>query len=112
MFDSTATLYQETITQDAALNEVKTYQGRDVYVRKTRSISINEFYQAAAAGLKPSAVIILFFGDYQGEKVVEWSGKVYNVTRTYQRPDSDDLELTIEERLEFIDGIGGGNDGD
>ena len=99
MFESTATLYQETITQDAALNEVKTYQGRDVYVRKTRSISINEFYQAAAAGLKPAAVLVLFFGDYQGEKLVRWQGDIYAITRTYRGPGSDDVELTITERL-------------
>ena len=49
--------------------------------------------------------MVLFFGDYEGEKIVGWNGRVYNITRTYQRPDSDDLELTIEERLEYFDGI-------
>lgn len=105
MFETTATLYGETITQDAALNEVKAYTPRTVLIRRSRSIYANEFYQAAAQGLKPAAVLVLFFGDYEGEKIVGWNGRVYNITRTYQKPDSDDLELTIEERLEYFDGI-------
>lgn len=105
MFETTATLYTEQITQDAALNEVKTYTGRSVFVRKVRSVGTNEFYQAAAQGLKPSAVLVVFFGDYNGEKIVGWQGGIYTVTRSYQRPDSDDLELTLERNLEHIDGI-------
>lgn len=105
MFDSTATLYSEAITQDANLNEVKTYVGRDVFLRRTRSVYRDEFYQAAAQGLKPAAVLVLFFGDYNGEKVVEWGDKLYSVTRAYRRPNSDDLELTIEESLGLIDGV-------
>ena len=105
MFETTATLYTEHITKDAAFNEVKTYTGRNVYVRRIRSVGTNEFYQAAAQGLKPSVVLVMFFADYNYEKLVGWQGGVYTVTRTYQRPDSDDLELTLERNLEHIDGI-------
>lgn len=99
MFESTATLYSETIQQDAELNEVKAYTPRDVLVRATRSITRTEYYQAAAQGLKPAAVLVLFFADYEGERLVSWEGKTYTITRSYQRPDSDDLELTLEETL-------------
>lgn len=99
MFDTVCTLLAETITQDSNLNEVKTYTEHEVYVRYARSIYRDEFYQAAAAGLKPAAVLVLFFGDYQGEKLVRWQGDIYAITRTYQAPGSDDLELTITERL-------------
>lgn len=99
MYDTTATLLSETIAQDAYLNEIKTYQGRDIFVRRTRSIYRDEFYQAAAVGLRPAAVLVIFAGDYTGEKLVEWQGITYAVTRTYQAPGSDDLELTISERL-------------
>lgn len=97
------TLYSEQVTQDASLNEVKSYTGRDVPVRKARSVYANEFYQAAAQGMHPAAVLVIFFGDYQDEKVAGWQGRNYRITRTYQRPDSDDLELTIEEALEYMD---------
>lgn len=105
MFDTTLTLYSESITQDAALNEVKTYSARTVPVRKARSVYANEFYQAAAQGMHPAAVLVIFFGDYEGEKVVEWQGKTYAITRTYQKPSSDDLELTIEEDLALLAGV-------
>lgn len=110
MFDTVATLYTETVSQDAMLNECVTYTPKPIQVRQTRSITRNEYYQAAAQGLKPSAVLVVFFGDYDGEKVVEWQGKIYRITRAYQSPSSDSLELTIEESLEFIDGIQGGGD--
>lgn len=102
MFDTTITLIPETITQDAALNEVKAYgTGTKVLVRRVRSITRTEFYQAAAQGLKPTAALVIFFGDYSGEKVLEWEGKYYRITRAYHAPGSDDLELTIEETLEL-----------
>lgn len=105
MFDTTVTLYSETITLDAALNEVKTYKGTDVPVRRTRSITRNEYYQAAAQGLAPAAVLVVFFGDYNGEKIAKWQGKFYRISRTYQKPDRDDLELTLEDSLEFLNGL-------
>ena len=107
MFDTTATLLQEQITKDASLNEVKTYTMHEVYVRRVRSVGANEFYQAAAQGLRPSIVLVVFFGDYSNEKLVEWLGQIYTVTRTYQRPDSDDLELTLERDLRHFDGLDG-----
>lgn len=103
MFETVCYLCRETISQDEALNEVKTYEGRKVLVRRTRSVTRSEFYQAAAQGLQPSAVLVVFFADYHGEKVVRWGGENYTITRTYQRPDSDDLELTIERRLEPLE---------
>ena len=105
MFETTATLYAQTITKDANGNEIERYTPRTVYIRKTRSVYTNEFYAAAAAGLKPSVVLVMFFGDYQGEQIVGWNGGTYNVTRTYQAPASADIEITLEERLEFIDGL-------
>ena len=105
MFDTTVKLYTETLAMDDALNEVKAYHGTEVPVRRTRSITRNEFYQAAAQGLAPAAVVVIFFGDYSGEKVAEWQGKYYRITRTYQRPDRDDLELTLEDSLEFFNGL-------
>ena len=105
MFETTATLYEEHTTLDGALNEVHTYTPRTVFVRKARSVYANEFYEAAAQGLKPAVVLVIFFGDYQNEKLVGWGGNYYGVTRAYQRPDSDDLELTLEQKLEYIDGI-------
>ena len=103
MFEGTAILKKAVVTMDEALNEIETYTERTVFVRP-RSVYASEFYQAAAVGLKPSLTLVLSsFADYDGEKLVEYNGKEYTVTRTYQRPDRDSVELTLEERV--VNGI-------
>lgn len=98
MFEGTAILKKAVVTQDENLNEVTTYTERTVFVRP-RSVFASEFYQAAAVGLKPALTLVLAsFADYDGEKLLEYVGKEYTVTRVYQRPDRDSVELTLEER--------------
>lgn len=100
MYEATATLRKETITQDASLNEVMVFTDRTVFV-KPRSVYASDFYEAARSGLQPSVVLVLSNpADYQGEKVVLYQGTEYTVTRAYQRPERDTLELTLEERTE------------
>lgn len=60
---------------------------------KIESVGTNEFYQAAASGLKPTIkFVIADYLDYSGEKEVEWNGKEYNVLRTYRK--NNTLEIT------------------
>lgn len=100
MFDNVAILKKATTTQDAEYNEIVAYTERTVYV-KPRSVFASEFYQAAAVGLRPALTLVLAsFADYDGEKLVEYDGKEYTVTRVYQRPEKDAVELTLEERVE------------
>ena len=99
MYEAVATLRSTTYTQDSALNQVPVYTDREVFV-KPRSVSRSDFYQAAQSGLKPSVVLVLFAGDYDGEKVALYEGKEYTVLRAYHRPEKDAIELTLEERTE------------
>lgn len=100
MYEATAILKAEQITLDEYLNEVRTYTTREVFV-KPRSVYASDFYEAARSGLQPSAVLVLSNPeDYQGEKVAEYNGKDYTIIRVYQRPDRDEVELTLEERAE------------
>lgn len=100
MYEAVATLRSTTYTQDSALNQVAVYTDREVFV-KPRSVSRNDFYQAAQSGLKPSIVLVISTAeDYHGEKVVLFEGKEYTVLRVYQRPEKDEVELTLEERTE------------
>ena len=98
MYEGTAILKKAVVTQDENLNEETTYTERVDLVRP-RSVFASEFYQAAAVGLKPALTLVLAsFADYDGEKLLEYGGKEYTVTRVYQRPDRDSVELTLEER--------------
>lgn len=100
MYESTAILRSTTYTLDSALNQVPVFEDREVFV-KPRSVSRSDFYQAAQSGLKPSIVLVISTAeDYQGEKVVLFESKEYTVLRVYQRPEKDEVELTLEERTE------------
>lgn len=103
MYDNIAILKGQAVTTDAAGNEIITYPAelaRTVYV-KPRSVYANDFYNAANSGLRPALVLVLTSAaDYCGEKVLQYDGRLYTVIRTYQRPERDAIELTVEERLE------------
>lgn len=48
------------------------------------SASQNEFYKALANGLEPELVFMITdYGDYDGQKVLEYDGKRMRVIRTY-----------------------------
>ena len=91
-------------TYDDELNEKPNISYRTVFCQ-IRSVTRSEFYQAAQQNLHPSVIFVLSnAADYNGELQLEWTdpkGKnhVYDVIRTYQIQNSDELELTAEERI-------------
>lgn len=61
-----------------------------------KSVGMNEAYQAMSNGLHPQFVFVLSdYADYNGEKIVTYNGKRYQVIRTYRNNQS--IELTCEE---------------
>ena len=100
MYDSIATLKGEPITTyDEYGNEVITYTDNPVYVMP-RGVYSAEFYNAAQAGLHPSITFVLANkADYNGEKLIEWQGVLYNVIRTDWAAQRDQIELVCEERV-------------
>lgn len=100
MYDSIATLKGEpTTTYDEYGNEVITYQNNQVYVMP-RGVYNAEFYNAAQAGLHPTITFVLANkADYNGERLIEWEGKSYNVIRTDWTAQRDKISLICEERI-------------
>lgn len=99
MYDNVASLLKATERQDVYGNIIEEYTEREVFV-KPRSVYANDFYNAATVGLKPEIVLVLNnVADYEGEKMVLFNGELYTVIRTYQRPEKDALELTLERRV-------------
>ena len=85
-------LVTETQTTDAYGDPVITQTGRQVFCR-VASIGTQEFYQAAATGLKPEIKFILAdYLDYKGEQIVLYNGAAYHVLRTYRS--GQELEIT------------------
>ena len=100
MYDSIATLKGEPITTyDEYGNEVITYTDNEVYVMP-RGVYNAEFYNAAQAGLHPSITFVLTNkADYNGERLIEWNGVLYNVIRTDWTAQRDSISLICEERI-------------
>ncbi len=99
MYEATAKLYKETgRALDDYGNEVLTYSSREVFVYP-RSVYRAEFYAAAQAGLHPSITLtITNIADYEGEQIVEFDGKKYNVVRVDWNGQRDRVNLVLEER--------------
>ena len=100
MYDSVATLKAYgTPTYDEYGNEVLNVTTNEVFVQP-RGVYNAEFYNAAQAGLHPSITFELTNkDDYNGEKVIEWEGKDYNIIRTDWAAQRDAIRLICEERI-------------
>lgn len=99
MYDSVAYLLKDdTKTYDEYLNEHIVRTRRMVYVQP-RGVYNSEFYNASIVGLHPSITLTLTNrADYEGEKVVEFEGKLYNVIRTDWKAQRDAINLILEEQ--------------
>lgn len=100
MYDSTATLYKDGAkTYDTYGNETVTRTQRDVFVYQ-RGVYNSEFYNAAQAGLHPSITLVLTNReDYEGETLVAFEGKMYDVIRTDWTAQRDGISLVLQERI-------------
>lgn len=67
------------------------------------SVRQSEFYQAQISGLKPEMVFKMRSFEYQGEGLVLYNNKKYNVIRTYSNSEGI-TELVCTEKLGEIDG--------
>lgn len=99
MYDSVAYLWSENNrTYDTYLNEHVIRTRRKVYVQP-RSVYNSEFYNASILGLHPSITLTLANrADYEGEKVVEFEGKLYSVIRADWKAQRDHIDLILEEK--------------
>ena len=65
-----------------------------------RGVYQNEFYNAAQLGLKPSVTLYLANkADYDGQKVLSYEGKDYDVIRVDWSAQRDGISLVCEERV-------------
>ena len=70
--------------------------GRRKVYANVKTVGYREFYQAAANGLKPTLVFtIALYWEYQGEKMIEYNGELYDVIRMYRTKDGENAEITV-----------------
>lgn len=75
---------------------VETQTSRDVFCQ-VDSVTRSEFFEGGRNGLNPEFRMTMFFGDYQGEKLLVYNGATYSVYRTYQGR-NDTIELYVERK--------------
>ena len=88
------TLIAQTNTQDT--NGIwQTSETKRTVFCQCNSVTRSEFFEGGRNGLNPEYEFTIFFGDYDGEKVVEYKGQRYAVYRTYHAR-TDVLELYVQ----------------
>lgn len=100
MYDGTAKLKAYgTTTFDEYGNEKHTVIETEVFVQP-RGVYQSEFYNAAQLGLKPSVTLVIANReDYNGQKVLEYEGRDYDVIRVDWSAQRDSISLVCEERV-------------
>ncbi len=89
-------LYADTIAFDEYGVAKKSRTARQVFC-KVESVTRSEFFDAGRSGLNPEYRITMFAGDYAGESVVGYKGRMYSVYRTYFAK-TDIIELYVEKQ--------------
>ncbi len=69
-------------------------QKRKIFATK-KSITRNEFYQAAVTDFRPELSFIIWQHEYKGEPNIKFEEKTYNIIRTYET-DEKELELVCQ----------------
>lgn len=100
MYDGVATLKAYgPPTFDEAGNEIPSITETKVYVQP-RGVYASEFYNAAQLGMKPSITFEMANrADYDGQKIIEFEGKDYDVIRVDWNAQRDKISLVCEERV-------------
>lgn len=100
MYESTAILKAYgTPSYDEYGNEIQTVTQTEIFVLP-RGVYNAEFYNAAQAGLHPSITFdVANKEDYNGQKLIEFEGKDYDIIRTDWNAQRDKISLICEERV-------------
>lgn len=85
MFRDTLILIAITSTVNDLGDPVETETETTVYADK-KSVRQSEFYQAAAAGMRPEIVFLVRTVDYNQQPFAEWNSKRYRIIRVYDKP--------------------------
>ena len=90
------TLIKQTVTYDDYGRE-EISESSTTVLCEVESIQQSEFFAAADTELNPEYRFTVFFGEYDGENIVEYNNERFAIYRTYRT--GDDLELYVERKI-------------
>lgn len=91
-------LCKEKTVKDEYLNDIITLEKESV-TADVYDVKSAEFFRAKQIGLSSSLMVAIFYLDYNGEKIVEYNGVLYDVYRTYFNEKREQTELYLSERV-------------
>ena len=100
--DSTAYLFELEYIEDEIGQQISTDKKRTEILISVESVNRTEFFRAGQSGLSPEYVFKTAAVNYSGEKEVEYDGTRYAVYRTYNPPDSDEIELYVQRKVGVV----------
>lgn len=98
MMDSVAYLISNNAKQDAMGQFVPGVETRSEVLIHIASINRAEFFNAGKSDFKPEYVFKTAAINYCGQDEIEYDGKRYAIYRTYNPPDSDEIELYVHRK--------------
>lgn len=90
--DVKVNLIKDVIISDAIGNQIKTIQKRAVYAQ-FKTIGQKEYFNARTSGMNAEIKAVVFTGDYEFERRLEYNNKFYNIYRYYMSGDKTELYL-------------------
>ena len=93
-FTEVITLVGATVTLDSVLNQIETPVERTVFGEEAAVFGAT-YYNAALAGIRPSAMFDIWRAEYDGQAKLRHEGTVYRIIRTEVLL-AGKLRLTVE----------------
>lgn len=93
-YDHEITLIGQIFEEDNIGNQIPVETRKTILCYK-KSAGRSEFYSGGANGMRPESVFVVHGYEYEGERIVEFEDKRYNVIRTYATG-FEETELVVE----------------
>lgn len=95
MMDGIAYLISQTYVTDEIGRQIPKESKTEIFVTED-SITRSEWNAAGRDGLKPALMLKTSACNYSGEKIVEYNNVRYGIYRTYEKKETDEIELYLE----------------
>lgn len=96
--DGVAYLISQTYQKGSLGQHIPAKEAREEVLVTCESVSRREWMDAGRNGLNPEIMLKTAAVNYSGEKEIEYEGVRYAVYRTFNPPDSDDIELYLQRK--------------
>ncbi len=106
MMDGMVSLIQKSYTKDEIGQYIPNGESRIEIFVTVNSVSRREWMDAGRNGMRPELMLTTASINYSGEKEVEYEGVRYAVYRTYNPPDSDEIEIYLQRKAGVQNGNG------